>query len=73
MPGLLRSATTEAETYRLPRTPGPAQAAGWHRSGDMVRFTHPRHGVLSGYGALDKKKSRVALAHNVRPVSARTS
>ena len=38
----------------------------------MVRFTHPRHGVLTGYGALDKKKSRVTLAHNGRPVSART-
>ena len=42
-------------------------------SGDMVRFSHPKHGILTGYGALDKRKGRVALTHNGKHVSVRTS
>ena len=42
-------------------------------SGDLVRITHPRHGVLTGYGALDKRKGRVALTNDDRAVSVRTS
>ena len=42
-------------------------------SGDLVRFSHPRHGVLTGHGALDKKRNRVALTHDGKPVSVRTS
>ena len=41
-------------------------------SGDLVRFTHRRQGVLTGYGALISNKTRVALAHDGRPVSVRT-
>ena len=41
-------------------------------SGDLIRFTHPRHGTLTGYGALDKRKSRVPLKHDGRLVSVGT-
>ena len=41
-------------------------------SGDLVRFSHPKHGVLTGHGALDKRKNRVSLIHNGMPVSVRT-
>lgn len=42
-------------------------------SGDLVRFTHPRHGTLTGHGALISNQTRVALMHDSRPVSVRTS
>ena len=42
-------------------------------SGDLVRFAHPKHGILTGHGALDKRKNRVALRHGGKPVSVRTS
>ena len=38
-------------------------------SGDMVRLTHRRHGVLNGYASLDKKRGRVAVSDDGRLVS----
>ena len=49
----------------------PRRRVGGVASGDMVRFTHPRHGTLTGYGALDKRKSRVTLTQDGRPISVR--
>ena len=47
----------------------PRRRLGGITSGNLVRFTHPRHGTLTGYGALDKRKSRVTLKHDGKPVS----
>ena len=38
-------------------------------SGDLVQFSHRRHGLLRGYAALDKRKSRVGVSHAGRIVS----
>ncbi len=38
-------------------------------SGDLVRINHPRGGVLQGYAVLDKKRGRVAVTHDGKPVS----
>ena len=38
-------------------------------SGDLVQIRHRRHGVLRGYAALDKRKSRVGINHQGRNVS----
>ena len=38
-------------------------------SGDLVQFSHHRHGLLRGYAALDKRKSRVGITHAGRIVS----
>ena len=51
----------------------PRRRLGGIGSGDLVRFTHPGRGVLVGYGALDKRKKRVGLTSDGRPVSVRTS
>ncbi|MCY4655168.1 MAG: hypothetical protein OXC95_18645, partial [Dehalococcoidia bacterium] len=40
-------------------------------SGDLMRFTHPKHGTLTGYGALINNKTRVALTRNGRQLSVR--
>ena len=57
------------------RCPGhrePRKRMGGIASGDLVRFRHPRHGVLTGYATLDKRKDRVAVRHAGRQVSVRT-
>ena len=51
----------------------PRRRLGGIASGDLVRFFHLKHGILTGYGALDKRKNRVALMHDGRPVSIRVS
>ncbi len=38
-------------------------------SGDLVRLTHRKHGVLKGYAGLDKKHSRVAVMYGGNLVS----
>ena len=38
-------------------------------SGDLVRLRHKKHGVLRGYASLDKKRGRVAVSHDGKPVS----
>ena len=38
-------------------------------SGDLVRLSHKKHGVLRGYASLDKKRGRVAVSHGGKPVS----
>ena len=38
-------------------------------SGDLVRLTHRKHGVLKGYTGLDKKRSRVAVMYGGNLVS----
>ena len=38
-------------------------------SGDLVRLTHRKYGVLDGYAGLDKKRSRVAVSHDDMLVS----
>ena len=40
-------------------------------SGDMVCFSHRRHGTLTGYAILLKKQGRVVVAHGGRQVSVR--
>ena len=38
-------------------------------SGDLVRIDHPKRGVLRGYAVLDKKRGRVAVTQDGKPVS----
>ena len=38
-------------------------------SGDIVRFTHPRYGTLTGHAILDKVKARVAINHDGHQIS----
>ena len=40
-------------------------------SGDLVRLSHRKHGILDGYAGLGKKRSRVAVQHEGKPVSVR--
>ena len=51
----------------------PRRRLGSLASGDLVRFSHRRHGVLTGYGAPDKRQNRVALMRDGKAVSVRTS
>lgn len=51
----------------------PRRRLGRIASGDLVRLSHPKHRILTGYGALDKRKSRVALTSGGRVVSVRIS
>lgn len=51
----------------------PRRRLGGMTSGDIVRFTHPKYGVLTGHGALGKRKNRVTVNHGGRPISVRTS
>ena len=41
-------------------------------SGDLVRINHPKRGILRGYAVLDKKRGRVAVTHDGKPVSVMT-
>ena len=41
-------------------------------SGDLVRINHPRRGALRGYATLDKKRGRVAVTQDGKPVSVMT-
>ncbi len=38
-------------------------------SGDLVRLSHRRHGVLEGYAVLDKKRNRVGIQLDGKQVS----
>ena len=38
-----------------------------------MRLTHGKHDILTGYASLDKKRERVAVSHDGRPVSVRAS
>ena len=38
-------------------------------SGDLVRINHPKRGALRGYAALDKKRGRIAVSQDGKPVS----
>ena len=51
----------------------PRRRVGGIGSGDLIRFSHPKHGILTGHGALISNKTRVALAHSGRSVSVRIS
>ena len=42
-------------------------------SGDLVRFTHRRHGTLTGYVALMKRQGRVAITHEGRQISVKAA
>ena len=48
------------------------KALGGIASGDLVRINHPKRGILRGYAALDKKRGRVAVTQDGRPVSVMT-
>ena len=50
----------------------PRRRVGGVGSGDLIRFSHRRHGTLTGYGALEKSKNRVSLISDGRAVSVRT-
>ena len=41
-------------------------------SGDLVRIDHPKRGTLRGYAVLDKKRGRVAVTQDGKPVSVMT-
>lgn len=51
----------------------PRRRLGGIASGDLVRLTHPGRGVLTGYGALEKRKNRVSLIGDGRAVSVKAS
>ncbi len=42
-------------------------------SGDLVQFTHRKHGTLRGYGALAKNTRRMAVMHKGKPVSVKAT
>ena len=58
---------------RCPGHRAPGKRAGGIGSGDLVRFRHRRYGVLTGYGTLINARTRVALQHDGRQLSVRTS
>ena len=45
---------------------------GGFASGDLVRIDHPKRGILRGYAVLDKKRGRVAITQEGKPVSVMT-
>ena len=56
---------------RCPGHRGVAKLSGAIGSGDLVRFRHPRHGEVVGYGSLVDNKTGVAIKHNSKQVSIR--
>ena len=51
----------------------PRKRLGGIASGDLVRIPHLKHGILTGYGTLDKRKSLAVLKHGDRAASVRIS
>ena len=56
---------------RCPGHRAVAKLSGAIGSGDLVRFRHRRHGMVTGHGALVRNKTRVAIKHDGRQVSVR--
>ena len=62
--------TREQQGYtRCPGHRARPRRLGGIASGDLVRFGHREHGVLTGYAALDKRAGRVGVKHDGRIVS----
>ena len=58
---------------RCPGHRARARLAGAIGSGDLVRFRHRRHGMVTGHGALVSNKTRVAVSRVNGRVSVRAS
>ncbi len=62
--------TRDQQGYtRCPGHRARPRRLGGIASGDLVRFGHRKHGVLTGYVALDKRAGRVRVTHDGRIVS----
>ncbi len=56
---------------RCPGHRAPNRRTSGIASGDLVRFQHPKRGVLTGYATLTNNKTRVAIPHGGRQISVR--
>ena len=63
---------SDRATHLAPVIGTGASCSGAIASGDLVRINHPKRRSLRGYAALDKKRGRVAVTQDGKPLSVMT-